>query len=389
MSIPRRVAALVLALASSSFAQTTQPARLSAPEVNNAILTELAAQIVIVCDVPGIAIAVVDAGGIRALGVAGVRAVGSAERLQPDDKFHIGSCGKAMTAGLILRLREQGKLDLDAPITRYLPDVKADDAWKSVTLRHLLQHRGGFSHEADFEQLPFLRVARTPEQGRSSLAERVLAKPPTGKVGTFDYSNIGYTLAGHIAEVAGGASYEQLMREEVFRPLGMATAGFGPPATPTTTPANPPGETEKLDQPLGHSPATRPIAVGVLADNPAALAPAGTMHMSLRDWARFSAAVLSPGEQGWLSRDSIALLSTPPESADGSDQNPRYALGFGITDTRNQRTLTHAGSNTLWFAQILLLPDSGWGILVATNIAGNAGPMATQEAIKELIRTAR
>lgn len=349
------------------------------PEVNNARLTELAAQVVILHSVPGMGIAVVDSSGVRAMGVAGVRRAGEPERIQPEDKFHIGSCGKAFTSTLLARLAEKGKLSLDDPITKHFAELKVDSGFTKVTLTDLLTHRAGLASGADeMRQLPFLRVAKDATVARSQLAERMLTVAPLTPVGEFHYSNIGYALAGHIAERVTGKAYNRVLLEEVLEPLGITTAGFGAPAT-----------VGKTDQPYGHLNPASPVPPGPFADNPPGLAPAGTMHLSLRDWGKFLAVHLGGGPAGFLKSESLTRLHTPPDKADGTDANPRYALGWGRTSTRGVTTLTHAGSNTMFFCQVLLFPEDGWGVLAVTNCGNENGQKAVTEALKEIVALSR
>lgn len=360
---------------------------LGLPPLNNAILTELSAQVVLLHDVPGIGIAVADRNGLHAFGVAGVRKSGAAARITTEDVFHIGSCGKVMTAVMLARLVDRGVLRWEATIPELLPGVKVDAAFEEVTLVDLLRHRSGLSAETDRNQLPFMRLkAARPQEARGDLAARVLGDSaslaPHGR-GTFGYSNTGYALAGHIAEVATGKSFEELMRMEVFGPLEMTTAGFGAPGTPG-----------QVDQPLGHVREAAPIEPGILADNPAPMAPAGTVHLSLRDWSRFVAVLLGGGPEGYLSEAGRAMLVRPPEgSVPGNPANPAYALGLGVTEAVGQMAYSHAGSNTLWFAQMLVIPregfGGGWAILVVTNHGGERGQKATSEVLQELLALSR
>lgn len=380
MAVVALVPAMALGQVAPPEAAAGDVPRLPFPTINNGRLAELAAQLVIVHNVPGVAVAVVDKSGVRAIGSAGVRASGNAKRVEPEDPFHVGSCGKAFTSLLIARLAEQGRLSLTTPVSAYLKDTKIDPAFAEVTLLDLLRHRSGLDGRDDTEQLPFLRAgAADPTASRAALAARMLGVPPVEghRRGMFSYSNSGYAIAGHIAERVTGKSFEVLMREEVFAPLDITTAGFGAP-----------GEFGKVVAPLGHSQASGPIPPGPFADNPAGFSPAGTMHLSLRDWGRITAVYLGGGPEGFLKPESIKQLTAAPDGAAGTDTDPRYAAGWGLTSTRGRPTLTHAGSNTMWFAQVLLLPEEGgggWGVIVATNAAPPAGQKACTDAVKELV----
>ncbi len=158
-------------------------------------------------------------------------------------------------------------------------------------------------------------------------------------------------LAGAVAEHATDANWEELMRRELFAPLGITTAGFGMP-----------GDQKGTTQPWGHrAGASGPAAL--FADNPPALGPAGTVHMSLRDWAKFAALHLGvAGDKPLLRAETLAALHTPPPPAD-------YALGWRVTTRPWAKgpILTHAGSNTMWFCVAWLAPEAKFAVLVTCN----------------------
>jgi len=107
-----------------------------------------------------------------------------------------------------------------------------------VTLAQLLQHQAGLPANADYDKFSDAEV----NQLRDALTRETLAKPPKQRPGTrFEYSNLGYIIAGHMAEKVTGETWEKLMSQGLFEPLQMSSAGFGPPGTPG-----------KVDQPWGH-----------------------------------------------------------------------------------------------------------------------------------------
>ncbi|MEI6129513.1 MAG: serine hydrolase domain-containing protein, partial [Planctomycetota bacterium] len=198
------------------------------------------------------------------------------------------------------------------------------------------------------------------------LCRRILSqKPPTPPRQAFVYSNAGFIVAGHIAEVATGKSFETLLRELLFVPLDMQSAGFGAPGT-----------NNNLDQPRGHDAAGKPVQPRPNGDNVPLLGPAGTVHASLADWGKFlrlhllgDAADVQVGAIT-LHRETIARLHTAWDDA----KNP-YAYGFSMPHrdwARGLHTvLTHSGSNTMWFCVCWLDPSSGFGVLAVANSAGH------------------
>jgi CubicO group peptidase (beta-lactamase class C family) len=162
-------------------------------------------------------------------------------------------------------------------------------------------------------------------------------------------------------------SWENLMRHRLFEPLGMTSAGFGPPLP--------------LPQPQGHRKRV-PIGVGPGADNPAVLGPAGTVHASLEDWGKFiSLHLIGPSDGSeLLPRASFARMHAP---APGTD----YAMGWvSVERPWGGRVVTHSGSNGSWYAVVWAAPEQGFAVLVATNEAGDHAARATDEAASALIQ---
>ncbi|MCK6479001.1 MAG: beta-lactamase family protein [Planctomycetes bacterium] len=331
-------------------------------------------------DLPALAAALLRGGEIEALGAAGVRERGKPEKATAEDLWHLGSCTKAMTATLCGLLVEEGKLDFGTELLPALGEgaAKADPGWKGCTLGMLLRNRGGASPEVP----PPLWAAAwnhrgTDREARRDLVAGFLALPPKSKPGTaYAYSNMNFVLAGAVAEEAAGKGWQDLMRERLFRPLGMERAGFGAPGTAA-----------KVDQPRGHRADGTPVPPGPGSDNPAAIGPAGTVHASLRDWARFVSLHLrgARGEGGLLKQETFRTLQVPP--ADGRE---RYAMGWMETERpwAGGRVLTHAGSNTMWYCVAWLAPERDFAVLVCTNQGGEVAAKGCDDAAAALVTAA-
>lgn len=320
---------------------------------------------------PAMGAVVIRDGKIAGEGVRGIRRNDSPEQVKLDDVWHIGSDGKPMTATLIAKLVDRGKLSWTATLAQLLPDLadKMRPEYRTVTLADLLRHRGGFAHDtsnlAFFKT--FYRDARALPEQRLSYVSQTLTEPPAVPPGTaFSYSNTGFILAAVIAERIAGVSYEDLMRQEIFQPLGMTSVGFG--AT-------------RDDQNSGHhdgKPAPSEEA------NPAMFAPAGNMYMTLRDWAKFCSDQMAGarGRGRILKPATYQMMQTPvPGTANG--------LGWGVADSvlgRKGPALTHAGSDGNWYALVVLFPQTGNGVLVAANAAEDmGGDKAAKAALQALL----
>jgi CubicO group peptidase (beta-lactamase class C family) len=324
-------------------------------------------------DVPGIAAAVVRNGETVALGVAGVRTRGKPDKIAADDRVHIGSDTKAMTAMLCGVLVDEGKLNWDQTLGETFPALKKSmhRQYQAVTLEQLLTHRGGAPGELEKDELwgKLWQYKGTPTSARRLLLQGVTSKPPEAGPGErFIYSNAGVSIAGHMAEFVAGKSWESLMREKIFQPLSMTTAGFGAPGT-----------RGKNDQPRGHKADGSPVHPGPGSDNPAAIGPAGIVHCSIGDWARFVAANLPSAKTRLVKPETLEKLHTPPPG------EPKYAMGWMIADGQpwaGGPALTHAGSNTMWFAVAWLAPRKDFAVLVVCN---QAHDKACNDAVLALI----
>ncbi|MEK7467021.1 MAG: serine hydrolase domain-containing protein [Planctomycetota bacterium] len=340
---------------------------------------------------PALAACVVTTDGVQAIGATGTRRAGKEEPVTADDLWHLGSCTKSMTATLVARLEEQGKLKWTTSLAEAFPKLKPpmDPGWAPVTLEQLLSNRGGAPANLDRDGLwgNCWSHKGTPREARHLLLEGVLKHPPEYEPGTkFLYSNANFAIAGHVAESAADLGWEELIQHQVFKPLGILNAGFGAPGK----------KGDKADQPCGHDAKGIPVGPGPGADNPVAIGPAGIVHMSLADWSRFLAAHLSgargslvKGADGkpFLKPDSWKKLHTPP--ADG------YAMGWSVStrpwakgdkDGDTGRVLTHNGSNTMWFCVTWLAPEKGFAVLVTCNTGGDSAGKGTDEAAWAVIQ---
>jgi CubicO group peptidase (beta-lactamase class C family) len=320
---------------------------------------------------PGMIGAILSGERIAAIGAVGIRKIGSEKPIQVDDQMHLGSCTKAMTATLLGVLVDEGLLAWDSTIQDVFPDRAAElhTDFRSVTLTQLLTHRAGLPHDG-----PWWRLGRgnsTTEQRRAVLS-RMLKDAPASRPGTvYAYSNVGYVLAGLMAEQVAKRRWEDLIRERLFEKLGMTSAGFGPPGRP-----------DEVDQAWGHREKDGGVRA-VFDDNAPVMAPACSVHTSLPDWCKFAALHLR-GAQGkglLLKPATFRTLHTAPPGGE-------YACGWFVAERSwaGGKALMHFGSNLAWFANVWIAPLRDAAFLVATNQGGDAAEAACDEAIDGLIR---
>ena len=234
--------------------------------------------------------------------------------------------------------------------------------------------------DADALGMVFFMTARgdprpLPEQ-RRAVVERILGAAPTGTKGAFEYANANYMLVGAAIEQITGQPWEETIQAELFAPLGLNSAGFGAPKTNTTGGANVWGHRGKGPDRT----AVDPVNPG--ADNPAALGPAGTVHMSLADYGRWLRLFLTDGD-GWLKPETIRRLTIP-----GPGEGLPYALGWIAPPQvpwAGGPVLTHDGSNTLWYATAIVAPARGLAFISLSN--EGAGQTATSGLMRNMIAT--
>jgi CubicO group peptidase (beta-lactamase class C family) len=319
-------------------------------------------------DVPAVAAAVVTSKGPVRAAVVGVRDRDAGGVATLNDKFHLGSNTKMMTAYLIAALAEKGKLKWDDPLEKLLPRAAKTmrPELRKATLAQLTAHRAGLVANPAGGWWKLVRESTLPRDQRAAALEKLLAEEPAAGVGEkFHYSNVGYVVAAAAAERAGGRPWEAMMTAEVFKPLGMNSAGFGVPGRPKGPP----------DQPRPHDAEGK---VQPTVDNPPLMGPAGTVHCSVGDWAMFAADVLrgARGQKGRLKPASYKQLLTDPFG------DREYTVGGWA---QSGRRYEHNGSNTVNYARIVMDPERDVAVLVVTNQGGDPGRKACEEAVRTLL----
>lgn len=279
-----------------------------------------------------------------ALEIVGVRRRGCAEPAVGTDRWHIGSCGKSVTAALYGRLVETGKAEWGVPVAHLLPDISdtIHPAWFARTIDEVFRCRAGVGANLPRSQMTAAyRDTRPLSVQRLRVAEAALHQPPR-RPGRFLYSNLAYIVGGAVIDHLAGAPYERALHTLLLEPLGARSLGFGAPP-----------------EIWGHGPRIHlgdlSLFRGVPAppadptsDNPAVLSSAGTMHLSLGDWARFLRLFVTEGG-GVLEPATLDHLLTVPEGP-----GPPMAMGWMRADRLDRVSFGMQGSNTMWSATALL-----------------------------------
>jgi CubicO group peptidase (beta-lactamase class C family) len=322
---------------------------------------------------PAVGMARIVGTGIESLACLGERKHGSGIAVTENDLWHIGSCTKSMTATYLARYVERGELEWDAPLAPLFDayGFEVHPAFSELTLRHMLTHRAGMPVDPSPTAAEACVTYSEAWQQRLAFAEATLREGPAQGLGEeFSYSNLGYIVAGALAETMTGTAWEELMKRDFFSPLGLASASFGPPGR---------GSRGTLARLLGRDAVTQPWghmldsgAFNALdpdcdeADGPPVSGPSGTVHLSLADFARFVAYHVSRGASvpGYLSPETVESLHVPVPGEDyalGWFTPPAEATGFG------KFAFFHEGTNEAWYAGMFVVPEDRRGLAWVFN----------------------
>ena len=326
-------------------------------------------------DVPGAGVAIVKDGRIVLAQGYGVRRLGQADRVDSNTRFGIGSNTKLFTATAIAMLVEEGKLDWDQPVIRYLPDFAMFDPYvtREITVRDLLVHRSGLGLGAgDLLQWP------SSTYDRAEIVRRLrFIKPATSFRSAYAYDNVLYLVAGQLIQKVSGASWEDFVKTRIVVPVGMTSstvhlsdAASGPNVAGTHA------EVEGT---------VRPVAQ-FKSDNGD---PAGGVSASALDMARWMIVQMDSGRIGaaaagvperrlfqpsstrelWsiVTPIPVTRASTPAGFEHLKRNINGYALGLGVSDYRGNLRLQHSGGLPGYVSLVTMIPGKRLGVVVLTN----------------------
>ena len=319
--------------------------------------------------VPGVALGVLD-GDNEHLATFGVTSVENPLPVDADTLFQIGSTTKTITGTVAMRLVEEGKLDLDAPLRTYLLDLRLADEGvaQAVTLRHLLTHTGGWVGDI-FDDTGW------GDDALSQMVDRMRHIPQVTPLGDrFSYNNAGFYLAGRLIEVATGESYEKATRRLLLDPLGMTRSFFFPSQTMTYRFA------------VGHIAADGPPKVARPWELARNANPVGGLASSVTDQLRYARFHLGDG----ATPDGARLLSAATMQAMQTPLLPMDGFGgwrgitWAIRDIGGVTTVAHGGATNGQMSAFLLAPSRRFAVTVLTN--ADTGGQLHLEVVKEALR---
>ncbi|KIZ15270.1 serine hydrolase domain-containing protein [Streptomyces natalensis] len=317
--------------------------------------------------IPGVAVGVL-CDGREIYASHGVTSLGNPLPVDEKTLFHLASVSKTFTATALMRLVAEGKVDLDAPVRRYVPELRLADerAAAQITVLNLLNHTAGL----DWNLIDDGKGDRSLAGLVAKLPELPLIAPPGARA---SYSQAGYNLAGRIVETVTGLPFEQAMASLVLEPVGLSDTVYGLAEVMVRKFAV--GHNRGED---GEPQAARPWGAfkeGARGDNPG-----GGLASSVSDllrWARFQ---LGDGE-GVLPAPALHRMREQTVELRASSLGNGLGIGWFLHDVDGVRGIGHGGSGNGQFAELLIVPERNFAVVSLAN-AGPDGYSFNQSVVK-------
>ncbi len=383
---------LMLLLAAPAWSQgvpAPAAARCFAPDFRTDVRGAIAGYATI-AGIPGVSVGVIAHDALVFADGVGFANVQRRTRATADTAYNVASVTKLFTATLALQLAADGRLDLDVPVARYLPDsvhVPTHASGEAITARHLLTHTAGLLKQPPNRRNQ--RVTGPIDPGvwdayevedlyRALETTTLRARPGTA----MDYSNYGYALLGHVVERAAAMPYEQLLRARLLAPLGMASSGI------TLTAA----QAQRLAAFYWDQDDAR-VEQSVHARFGAVAGFIG-LTSTVRDLARFLIAHLGTTAAGRaiISPAVAQRMSDPQVQLDAA--NPTYRVDMALGWFREVALEPHGATPLLWHygevdghtSAVFLRPEAGIGVIVLQNLGGDQAGIATEQIGRWLVQ---
>jgi len=330
--------------------------------------------------IPGIAVSLFTGDKVLNEEVSGVRRLHTSDSIKLNDRFHLGSCGKAMTGFVAGRLVEKGLIKWNTKVLDVFPEFKdsSNVAYRNVTLNELLSHRSRvrpFGDDDEWALLPNFKGKDNTER-RYGFSKWLLKQTPVelDSIKKYAYSNAGYAVAALMMEKIAGKDWESLINEELFKPLKIR-ASFGWPAI------------KDKDQPYGHwiaksdSLLTQHLPNGDYKMDDI-ITPAGNYSLSILDYTKF----LQLNLLGINGKDTMlkSLTYKYLHYCNFDSAKPLiglYSIGWGVYRTPESQTISlHDGSADTFYCYTLLFKELDFGLVIITN----AGESESIKGVKKL-----
>jgi CubicO group peptidase (beta-lactamase class C family) len=341
---------LVLSASAPLYAQTPS----AGPDVAR-LQTELEPQINAAISkgrLPGMALGIVKNGKLIYAKGFGVSKLGASTPITSRSLFHMASVTKTFVATAIMQLSEQGKIDLDAPLTKYLPYFKMnDERYRQIKIRQMLSHTSGIPDVTDYHWDKPEYDAGALERFVRSVSDQKLIFNPGEK---FAYSNTAYEMLGDVIAKVSGESFEDYVQHQILTPLGMKDS------TLLVREAN----QQLLTTP--HVEDHGKLVVSKIFPYNRAHSPSSTLYSSIEDMSRWAIANLNHGEldgQRILKRETAESMWQPVVDA----FSMKEGISWFMREVQGHRLVMHDGGDTGFESRLILAPDDAVAVLAMTN----------------------
>src|SRR5205823_872917 len=306
--------------------------------------------------VPGFAIGVVRNGKLIYAKGFGVARLGGNTPISSTSLFHMASVTKTFVATAVMQLGEKGKIDLDAPLIRYLPYFKLnDERYRTITIRQMLSHTSGIPDTVTYNWDKPEYDAGALERFVRSIADQKLVFAPGEK---FAYSNTAYEMLGDVIAKVSGESFEDYVQHNILAPLGMKDS------TLLVREANP----RLLTSP--HVMEKGAVVVSKIFPYNRAHSPSSTLYSSVEDMSRWAMANLNHGEldgQRILKRETAESMWRPVVDALGMKEG----ISWFSTVKQDHRFVLHSGGDVGFESLVILAPDDAVAVVAMSNFASS------------------
>lgn len=334
-------------------------------------IDSLASKVLKTFDVPGVAIAVVQDGNVLLETGFGVKTAGTQDKVDENTLFGIASNTKAFTASALAILVDEGRLNWDDPVIKYLPDFQLYDPWvtREITVRDLLCHRSGLGLGAG-DLMVFPTATFTSKEIIRNMRS---IKPASSFRSTYAYNNLMFLVAGSLIPAITDTSWADFIQARFFKPLGMTNSY--PTFSSIKGKPNQSSYHVSVDGNLQVTP-------GESMDN---CAPAGGINSSVHDLTKWMIMQLDSGKvrnsvsgkprliskkqyrQLWSTQIPFSPGPPPPGMEPLKTQYAGYALGWNVRQYRGYQMVSHTGGLTGMVTRLTLIPEKKLGIVVLTN----------------------
>ena len=302
--------------------------------------------------VPGLAVAVLHEGQVYAAGF-GVTNVNHPLPVRAETLFQIGSTSKTFTATALMQLVEEGVVDLEAPLRRYLPEfaLQSEADAERLTVRHLVTHHGGFIGD-------YFRDTGRGDDALGLIVAKMKNSAQLLPAGTtFSYSNAGFYVLGHVVATLRGLPFETVIRERIFGPLGMDHSSYFAEEAIVHAVA------------AGHIVTTEGPRVATPWNTPRSIAPGGGITSTVIDQIAYAGVHLSEGRSAAgvaiLKPGSVALMQSPLAVAGGMCES--IGVSWMLDGSGKDRMVKHGGATNGHMSSFELFPGHNFAVTVLTN----------------------